>query len=257
MENLYLNNDNLSKYKKEEIYSDIFHVESSLYKYKNNIILKIFDDYMYKKLMQDKRHKVSFFKKENFSFLTNPLFDVYVSNYFAGYAMYQYDGKNIKEYINMDDTNSIELLRLVSRHLHTLHSNNIIFGDINTNNILTNGKSVKFCDIDSFGTPYSTPTTLPYILYQNSNIPNENMSIHSDLFIVNLIMLDILMDININDIADMSIYEYKDLIKSLKFSNYLNKIYLNLYDNLLCKGELIYPEVYLEELVDIKKKRKV
>lgn len=261
MQDLHLHSKDLNSYKKKEIYQNIFHIESTLYAYSaignKKIILKVFDDYMYKKLMQDKIHKTTYFKAKNFSFLTNPLFNVYISDFFAGYAMYNFNGISIKDYINSKNIDrGITLFKLVSNYLKILHENNIVFGDINKDNILTNGTHVKFCDIDSFGTPYSSPTTLPYTIYQNINIKDINLSPYSDLFIINLLILDIFMNIDINTITNIDIYSYKELIKSLKLSDLLNKVYLNIYDNLLNQKELIYPSTYLDELKDIKKKAK-
>lgn len=257
MKDLYLKNGDLKNYPR--LFEDIFHIESTLYKYEENeeiIILKMFDDYMYKKLMQNKEHKISYFQNNNHPYLTNPLFRVYINNYFAGYGMHYFNGQNIEIFSkSLPLKEQINLFKSLSDAIKKAHQDNLILGDVNFNNILTDGKTIKFCDIDSIGTPYSPPITIPYILGNNVNLTeNDTGNIYSDLFIVNLMILQIFMHIDMNSLANLSIEEYHNIIKKLKLSSTLNYVFLNLYHNLINKDKLIYPSSYLDELYEVKKR---
>lgn len=255
MKDLYINNYSLKKLPR--LFEETFHIESTLYQYhteQNNkeIILKIFDDYIYKKLMKDKEHKVTYFKNKQYPYLTSPLFAVYIDEYFAGYGMYRFNGINLEEFIKtLSLEEQIELFKLLSDIIKKAHNDNLVFGDVGFNNILTNGKDIKFCDVDSFGTPYSIPTTIPYVLGNNVNLTEKNIgNVYSDLFVINLMVLHIFMGINMNDISKIPIEQFKERIKSLKLSSTLYKVFLNLYKNLLNKEQLVYPRSYLDELYE-------
>ena len=70
-----------------------------------------------------------------------------VDNTIKGYLFRNENYYNLSYFDKKKD--KLNYLKMIREKLDNLHENNIIFGDISTENILTNGTDIKFCDLDN------------------------------------------------------------------------------------------------------------
>lgn len=261
MKDIYLLPEDTKKLK--PFAEDIFHIESDLYEIPTDnktIIYKIFNDYMYKKLMNNRIKKTEYFLNHPNENITNPLYKIFISNFFAGYAMEKFERSfslDIYCSILQNDSDKLEMILKLIQIIKEVHQQNIIIGDLNYNNILTNGRKIKLCDVDSFGIKGSICTTTPYIISYNNYINPLNIcTIESDVYILYLILLNIILDYDIKNIAKINIKEYQASIKQYNLPSEWQYILLNLYDMVNKNSELIYPDKHIDSFKDYLRIRK-
>jgi len=252
-----------SELKKLKLFAeDIFHIESEMYYVVDNdkeYIYKILYNYMYKKFMKNKDAKINFFGNNNIKGIINPVNKIYINNFIAGYSM-EYFKNSFSFDIFCSILNDEEKLIMIDKLIKIIkdiHKNNITIGDLNYNNILTNGKEIKLCDCDSFGIKGYKCSTIPYVLGANNYIKEISVCTkESDVFILYLMILNIMLDYDIKNIVDYNMHEYLVSIKDFEFPREINCILFNLYDMVNGDYELIYPDYYIDNFKNYKRTRK-
>ncbi len=253
MKDLYLSSEEL--YDLESAFPNVNNTESVLYRY-NNYILKVFNTINPYDLNRLKA-RLSFWQQKQYDFLINPEFLLYIDKEFNGFGAKEFPSKNIENYSrNISFEEKIRILKIFSLTLKKAHNNGIIIGDLNNNNVLTNGKEIKFCDINSMGFVGAiSPLMIPCTLERNMNISEwDKGTIKSDIFLINTMVLNILIT-NHEFPFYLSINNY--------MNNYMNKINLpgELYDmfihiyDIFNESNPIYPHEYLDTIKEYKRTR--
>lgn len=243
--------------------TDIFHIESQMYRVRTKdgkqLIYKILDDYMHKIFMRNKEVKINFFGKNNIKGIINPIDKIYIDNFIAGYSMDYFKNSFSFDILCsvIDDDEKLKLIAKLIKIVKNIHKNNVTVGDLNYNNILTDGDKVKLCDCDSFGIKGSKCSTIPYVLGANNYIKEISVCTkESDVFILYLMILNIMFGYDINNIVDYNMHEYLVSIKDFEFPREINCILFNLYDMVNGDYELIYPDYYMASFKDYIRARK-
>ncbi len=74
---------------------------------------------------------------------------IFINNEFRGYTMDFISYITLDDYLFKSKKDKIFLLKAVRELIKEAHSNNIILGDINCNNILINNNKIYMCDLDN------------------------------------------------------------------------------------------------------------
>lgn len=254
MKDLYLTTNNL--YNIPIIFENENNVESVLYEYKYSYVLKIFntDDIatLFKLLI-----RIMFWKNKDFLHILNPEFFVFIDNQFKGFGMKKFDGVNINKFINtLSSQEKINILKDFSLILKELHDSDVIVGDLSYDNVLTNGREIMFCDVNSMGyKDKMSPLMIPYTLIRNRNIQRKDKgTIKSDIFLINTLVYNTLLEDSIFPYF-LNIDDYQKKINGLLLPNDIKNIFNHIYD-IFYDELVIYPHQYLDGFKEYKKTRK-
>jgi len=145
--------DNLTTYNTEGF-------EGSIYIYSQDLLVKIFDDYL-KKIMdiKIKKYKLMNLKEKNMPehMMIVPDKIVNIDGEFGGYTMPKIEDSILISNIN-DFRKLIKIFRCLFKHLEVLHENDIIVNDIKAENILLHkNQDPIFIDVDSMGVDQYPP----------------------------------------------------------------------------------------------------
>lgn len=224
------------------------HIESKLY-INEGLIYKVFNQYNDISLMKNKEKKISFLQNSQIEELIIPKYKLFINNKFRGHVTEEFeDCLSLNEIVGLRIPRKIELLTLASEALEQLHSQNIIIGDLNCENILFSDRDLKFCDADSIsinGLPCDTYSQA--LNNQNINPFNIN-TIESDIYLINLIVLDLLLYYDVSTLSAMNKQSFYQDIKDYRLPKYIERIYLNLYNMINGDEEPVYPHEYLHDL---------
>ena len=128
--------------------------EGKIYIYSQDLLLKIFEDYLSKILdLETKKYKLIRLKEKSIpdNILIKPEKLVSIEGKFSGYLMPKIEDSILIDSLN-DFRKIIKVYRLLFEHLEILHQNHIIINDIKPENILINkNKSPILIDVDSMG----------------------------------------------------------------------------------------------------------
>lgn len=78
-----------------------------------------------------------------------PIYLAEINGKIKGYFMEELSDYQVLDLFQEKDSNKLETLKIILEKLKVLHQNNIVFGDMNLNNILVKGDSICFCDLDN------------------------------------------------------------------------------------------------------------
>ncbi len=139
MDIIKLNSDALNSFK---YYSQGY--ESTIYE-NNGYLYKIFktDD---KDILKNKLNKLEILSELDTNDIL-PIALISIDNDIKGYLTKNENYRNLSYFDNKKD--KLKNLKIIREKLDKLHDNNIIFGDISIENILTNDINIKFCDLDN------------------------------------------------------------------------------------------------------------
>lgn len=220
--------------------------ESEIYRYNHNnkelAIKKYYDAFDFDK------NKIEIVKNVECFELIKPKYMIFIKNEIAPmFAMNLERGfypiNNFKN--QLDQSEKINLLIKLKEILEKLHYENIIYGDLNIYNVLTNGKDVKLCDslniqIDDYKINAFTPVMNNYV---KSLETTEGL----DEYMLNLMTIYLLNDINYNDI----LWKVEETLIAI-FNKKEYKQITGLTDNLRCMEigyNLINPNASNKELL--------
>lgn len=119
--------------------------ESKIYE-QDGILLKIFNTSNIE-ILKNKREKLEIISSLDIDD-AKPIDLIEINNVIKGYTMLD-DGYKVLDIYKQRNRKKIETLKIIKNKLNILHQNNIIFGDLNPGNILTNGIKIHFCDLDN------------------------------------------------------------------------------------------------------------
>lgn len=138
MEKIIITNEEL---KELEVFNKGF--ESTIYKKDEDTLLKVFYE------INDKIiEKIKYFNDLNLKCTCNPKELIVVDGDIQGYSMTNMKGfQPISKYKSLPIIRRIELLEKLSIILESIHNCGIVFGDLNINNILSDGTNIYLTDI--------------------------------------------------------------------------------------------------------------
>ena len=120
--------------------------ESNIYEI-DDILLKIFDTNDIE-ILKNKRNKLEILYSLDIDDI-KPINLVEINGIIKGYSEKEKQGYHILDMFKESTSKKLEILKNIKQKLEILHKNNVIFGDISLNNILTDGKNICFCDLDN------------------------------------------------------------------------------------------------------------
>lgn len=141
MEILKITNEDIKEEKKFES-----GFESIIYTYKDGSLIKIYYDRG--NLLKNTLKKIELFSELSIPFIALPQKMVELNGEKVGYSMEKINGITLKEARKIfSEQEIIQLLKKLEQILDELHENNIIVGDLNPQNIITDGENVYLVDI--------------------------------------------------------------------------------------------------------------
>ena len=214
--------------------------EGKIYIYSQDMVLKIFEDYLEKVMdIHIKKFKLKKLAEKNMSndVLISPIHLVNIDGKFKGYTMPKIDDSITVNNVN-DMRKLVRIYRLLFKNLEYLHENNVIAHDIKPENILVDkNKNPIIIDVDSMGV---------------DNIPPDHMGMKSP-FVRRINNIDYKMANNNQEAID-KIKLVACFVESLKRSNSLFFHPDNEYDydfNTIINKSSLSEEfkVYLNEVI--------
>lgn len=236
METINITSDEL---KNLIIYSKGF--ESILYR-SDEVLYKIYHNIDEKTL-----EKIAYFNRLNLEFTTNP------SNYLKVNGKYQGFSMNLKRgfyplivFKNLDIEKKIEILLKIKKYLHELKLLGIVYGDLNINNIVTDGDEVYLTDIINCKTERHDFNVISATMNKYKS-KNGEMDYKLDNYMFNLLTIYFLNDIEYSEILN----EIERAIDDY-FNNKNHKEIIGLTDNintLSLASEMLNPEKGIDDLL--------
>lgn len=244
---IYITSDEL--YKMKPFRKDGNHIESKLY-INEGLVYKVFNDYNKDfKLMKKKEAKIEILKKIKTEDLIIPKYKLYINGYFAGHCTEEFmDCLELDECFCKQIPRKVELLTKTSEILKRLHDRKIIVGDLNYGNVLFSGNEVKYCDVDSFIINNIVSNTHFELLDNIKISPCLINTLESDIFLINFIVLDLLINYDVNEMVVFKKEKYFNDIKDLSLPKRIENVFLNLFNMLDGSEDIVYPHFYLDEL---------
>ncbi len=202
--------------------------ESNLYEFEKDYLIKIFktED---SEILKQKEDKIEILNSLELNGII-PLEKVYIDNNFRGYLSKTEKDFHPVDSLRQKNKEKQRILLLLRKELELLHQNNILFGDIHSENILYDGNTIKLCDLDN-----------AYI----NNINFDALNNYISTYIHNIDTID---------------YRIDNYALNIFTVGYLNKIsFPYIFEFILNKGRLNYSlnsienKIIINNLVNIRK----
>lgn len=163
----------------------------------------------------------------------------FVDNKYVGYTTPYYENYksiNFRMYKNKYTINQKKkIMRKIVKLLMKLNKYDIVHADLNTSNVICNGKDVKLIDFDRIK------------VRENEDELIYNWRLKEQIYYLNIILFTVLLDV---DLIRISNDEYKEFVDEMSFTNEFKQYLLNSSSS---KQEEI-PKELLEYIDDIKRK---
>ena len=132
----------------------------------------------------------------------------YTTTYFEKYKSICYRMNKNKYSINQKK----KIMKKIVRLLMKLNENDIVHADLNTSNVICDGKNVKLIDFDRIRIKD----------YEDSTI--YNWRLREQINYLNILLLTVLLDTNLINVMES---EYKEFINNMTFTNEFKEYLLN------------------------------
>lgn len=215
---------------------------STIYIKDEDTLIKIYNQIDYKMI-----EKMKFFYDLNLKYICNPNELVSIDKDTCGYSMknrkYYYPITIYKNFPIIERINLIEKLMIL---LKSLHHNEIIYGNLNPDNVLSNGINIYLTDIVSTKTKNHDFNKLSAMMHSYKE-ENGKMDYNLDNYMLNILTIYLLNE-NL-EYEDVPKIIYETLVN--KFNNIPTQEIIGLTDNSKCMEigyKMINPQDGIEEL---------
>lgn len=199
--------------------------ESIIYLKDNETLLKKYHEINYRVV-----EKIKYFHDLNLEYICNPEKLLNIDGNISGYSMknrkYCYP---IMVFKNFPISERIKLLEKIKNILKNLHKNNIVYGDLNVKNILSNGTDVYLTDIVNAKIPDYDFTEISRTMHEYRENKGK-MDVNLDNYMLNLLTIYMLND----EIEYENILEIIYNILFKRFNNQETEEIIGLTDNIKC-----------------------
>ena len=248
METINLTRDDFNK--NSIIFDNGF--ESKVFIYSSNekeVVIKMYYDL--DQINIDKIKKVSEIKSD---ILVLPKKLVSIDNEIIGYSMnYKrnyYPIRIMKKILSEEE--KIDILMKLRKEITNLRNQNCIYGDLNLNNIITNGSKVCLCDSVNVKVGDYNFDEINSTMYKYRELKDTLEGI--DCYMLNLLTIYLLNDIDYEEIID-----FIENILTMEFNKKECPIYVGINSNQECKSicyEMISNDISRNFLIDYINKEK-
>lgn len=202
MDTIKLNWDTLNSFK---YYNQGY--ESIIYE-NNGYLYKIFKTDN-KDVLKNKLNKLEILSELNTDDIL-PIALISIDNNIKGYLTKNENYRNLSYFDKKKD--KLKNLKIIKEKLDELHKNDIIFGDISIENILTNDNNIKFCDLDNAKVDKYSFDVLNNI--EKEYLKHLDLDIYLDNYMYNMFLISYLYKVHLPYCRD---YIYKAYKKGLPY----------------------------------------
>lgn len=239
MKNLMVKNSFFNNLKKLNVTS--LNIESDLFIYNNDYLIKKYldDD---QELLAEKEYKVSSLMEKNIDGTIPVIAKIICDDAFCGYLMpYIKNSCELNQVVknNLSKNELIKIMISISDCLENMHLNNIVYGDISGSNIIVDEYLTPyFVDMDGAVINDFGYSNIPKLLFNNKFIDDFTPSKELDIFLINILFVNILSGKNV---SIMEKEELLEVVDKLDIGDEL-KNYFSLIPNGI---QSEYPKKYL------------